>query len=81
MHWLHKKFIQLVLLKITKNFVWACVITEQIVIYLLMVSKLLNSKPKNSEIVATALWVGNVSNKFLVDNMKIDQIKWICFWF
>ena len=43
-----------------------------------MVRKLLNSKPKNSEIVATALWVGNVSNNFLVDNMKIDQIKWIC---
>ena len=43
-----------------------------------MVRKLLNSKPKNSEIAATALCVGNVSKDFLVDNMKIDQIKWMC---
>ena len=34
--------IQLILLKIIRNFVWACIIIEQIVLYLLMVQKFLN---------------------------------------
>ena len=38
---------------------------EQIVVYLLMVPKLLNS-----EIVATPLCLGNISNDWSVDNMK-----------
>ena len=36
-HCLQKKSIQLTLQYIIKNSVWACIITEQIVIYLLMV--------------------------------------------
>ena len=38
------------------NFVWACIIMEQIVIYLLMVQKSINLKTKDSEIVATPLY-------------------------
>ena len=38
---------------------------EQIVVYLLMVLKLLNS-----ETVATPLCLGNISNDWSVDNMK-----------
>ena len=41
-----EKNIQLILLKIIKNSVEACIITEQTVIHLLMVQKLLNSKQK-----------------------------------
>ena len=33
-------------MKITKNSVWACIIIEQIAIYLLMVQKLLNNMKK-----------------------------------
>ena len=32
------------LLKIAKHFVWACIVMEQIVIYLLMVKKFINLK-------------------------------------
>ena len=37
---MQKKCIQLILLKIIKNFVWVCIIMKQTVIYLLMVEKL-----------------------------------------
>ena len=40
---------------------------EQIVIYLLMAQKLLNWKQK---IVATPLFLGNISKDWSVDNMK-----------
>ena len=44
---------------------------EQVVIYLLMVEKLLNSTQKmNSEIVATPLCIANISKDWSVDNMK-----------
>ena len=72
-HWLKKKFIQLILLKIIKRSVWACIIMEKIVIYLLKVQKLLNSNlisSKDSEIVATPLCLGNISEDFSVHNMK-----------
>ena len=39
-----EKIIQLILLLVEANFFYACIIMEQIVIYLLMVDKLLNSK-------------------------------------
>ena len=39
-----EKSIQLILLLVEANFFYACIIMEQIVIYLLMVDKLLNSK-------------------------------------
>ena len=41
-----EKNIQLILLKITKKIVWASVIMELIVVYLLIVQKLLNLKQK-----------------------------------
>ena len=66
-----KKCIQLILLKITKNFVWACIIIERTVFYLLMVQKFLNSKQAiDFRTVATPLWRGNISKHWSVDNMK-----------
>ena len=35
-----------------------------------MVQKFINSKQKDSEIVATPLCLGNISNNFSADNMK-----------
>ena len=49
-----------ILLKLIQSFVWACIIMEQIVIYLLMVKKFLN---------ATPLCLGNISKDLSVDNM------------
>ena len=45
---------------------------EQTVIYLLMVQKRFckRFKAKDSEIVATPLYLGNISKDFSVDNMK-----------
>ena len=43
---------------------------EQIVIYLLMVQKLLNSRIKDSEIVATPLCLGNITKKISEGNTK-----------
>ena len=40
------------------------------VMYLLMVQKLLNSKQKDSEIAATGLRLRNISQEFSVANMK-----------
>ena len=47
---------------------------EQIVIYLLIVQKLLNSKQK-IQIVATVLCLGNISKDFSLDNMKKAGLK------
>ena len=47
---------------------------EQIVIYLLIVQKLLNSKQK-IQIVATLLCLGNISKDFSLDNMKKTGLK------
>ena len=45
--WLeHKKYSLLFLLKIIKNPVWACVIMQRTVIYLLMVDKVINLKQR-----------------------------------
>ena len=41
-----EKCIQLIFLEATKNFVWACIMMEQIVIYLLMELKFINLKQK-----------------------------------
>ena len=41
-----EKCIYLILLEIIKKFVWACIMMEPIVIYLLMVKKLINLKQK-----------------------------------
>ena len=46
LHYLHKNCIQLILVKMAKNIAWACIIVEQIVIYLIIVEELLNSKQK-----------------------------------
>ena len=43
---------------------------EQIVIYLLMVQKLLNSKQKILKLIPISLCLGNISKDFSVDNMK-----------
>ena len=43
---------------------------EQIVGYLLMVQRFINSKAKDSEIVVTSLCLRNISKDFSVDNMK-----------
>ena len=43
---------------------------EQIVRYLLMVQRFINSKAKDSEIVVTSLCLRNISKDFSVDNMK-----------
>ena len=54
-----KKIISFILQKIIRNSVWACIIMEQIVIYLSMVQKLLNS-----------LCLRNISKQFSIDDMK-----------
>ena len=43
---------------------------KQIVTCLLMVLKFINLKQKNSEIVGTALSLGNISKDWSVNNMK-----------
>ena len=43
---------------------------EQIVGYLLLVQRFINSKAKDSEIVVTSLCLRNISKDFSVDNMK-----------
>ena len=43
---------------------------EKTVICLLMLEKFINLKAKDSEIVATPLYLGNVSKDRTVDNMK-----------
>ena len=43
---------------------------EQIVGYLLMVQRFINSKAKDSENVVTSLCLRNISKDFSVDNMK-----------
>ena len=43
---LWKKYTQLILQSIIRNFVQACIIIEQMVIYLLMIQKFINSKQK-----------------------------------
>ena len=46
LHYLQKNCTQLILVKMAKNIAWACIIVEQIVIYLIIVEELLNSKQK-----------------------------------
>ena len=70
-HWLQEKGIELILLRLERNFVWACFIMEQIVIYLSMIQEILNLKEaKESEIVATPLWLGNISIDLSIVNIK-----------
>ena len=57
----HKKYILLFLLKIIKNPVWACVIMQRTVIYLLMVDKFINLKQRI---------LASISKDWTVDNMK-----------
>ena len=38
-------------------------------------------KAKDSEIIATSLWLGNISNDWSVDKIKKTRIKWVCLWF
>ena len=45
------KSIELILLRLETNFVWACIIMEQIVIYLSMIQKILNLKLKNLKLL------------------------------
>ena len=45
-HYLLRKCIRSVLLKLTQNFVWACIIMEQTVTCLLMVQKFIDLKQK-----------------------------------
>ena len=52
-----------------RNSVWAGIIMEQIVSYLLMVAEFINLKQKDSEIAATPLCLGNVSKGWSVDNI------------
>ena len=55
----------------TQNFVWACIIMEQIVICLFVNGKEIHKfKAKDSEIVATSLSLRNISKDWSVDNMK-----------
>ena len=55
----------------TQNFVWACIIMEQIVICLFVNGKEIHKfKSKDSEIVATSLSLRNISKDWSVDNMK-----------
>ena len=71
MQGLQKKCIQLILANDTQNFVWACIIMEQIVICLFVNGKEIHKfKAKDSEIVATPLCLGNISKDCSVDNMK-----------
>ena len=48
---LQEKSIELILLRLERNFVWACIIMEQIVIYLSMIQKILNLKQKNLKLL------------------------------
>ena len=48
---------------------------EQIVGYLLMVQRFINSKAKDSEIVVTSLCLRNISKDFSVDNMKKTKLN------
>ena len=43
---------------------------EQIVTYLLMVQKIIKLQANDSEIAATPLCLGNISEGFYLDNMK-----------
>ena len=71
MQGLQKKCIQLILANDTQNFVWACIIMEQIVICLFVNGKEIHKfKAKDSEIVATSLSLRNISKDWSVDNMK-----------
>ena len=38
-------------------------------------------KAKDSEIVAAPLRLGNVSKDWSIDNMKKNEVYWICVWF
>ena len=38
-------------------------------------------KAKDSEIIATSLWLGNISNDWSVDKIKKTRINWVCLWF
>ena len=35
-------------------------------------------KAKDSETIATSLWLGNISNDWSVDKIKKTRIKWVC---
>ena len=35
-------------------------------------------KAKDSENIATSLWLGNISNDWSVDKIKKTRIKWVC---
>ena len=48
---------------------------EQIVGYLLMVQRFINSKAKDSEIVVTSLCLRNISKDFSVDKMKKTKLN------
>ena len=48
---------------------------EEIVSYLLMLQKYINSKQKNSEIKDYALCLGNTSKDFTINNMKKTGLK------
>ena len=61
---------KLILQRIIKSCVWACIKMEQIVIHLSMAQKFINSSQKNSDIVATPLCLGKISNDWSVDSMK-----------
>ena len=64
-----EKIIRLILLWQKRNFVWACITLEQIVICLSMVQKF-----TNSEIVANPLCLGNISKDWSTDNMKKNRV-------
>ena len=51
---------------------------EEIVSYLLMLQKYINSKQKNSEIKDYALCLGNTSKDFTINNVKKNMIKTSC---
>ena len=51
---------------------------EEIVSYLLMLQKYINSKQKNSEIKDYALCLGNTSKDFTINNVKKNRIKTSC---
>ena len=48
---------------------------EATVSYLLMLQKYINSKQKKSEIKDYALYLGNVSQDFTINNMKKTGLK------
>ena len=66
---MEKQSIQLILLKIIQNFVWACIIMEHL-LFLVNGTGIYKFKAKYSEIVATPLCLGNISKDWKVDNMK-----------